>query len=83
MRNLDHLEMPAADLVTATAMLADLVCDLGSAKGRQHEEAHAQALWVANRVRDEMKVFFETVLTEVEAASAAGRAEVSTPRNPT
>lgn len=74
MRNLDHLEMPAADLATATAMLADLVCDLGSTKGRSHEDAHAKALWVANRVRDEMKVFQDKIIEEVEAASAAGRA---------
>lgn len=73
MRKLDHLEMPAADLATATSMLADLVCNLGSAQGSLHEETHAKALWIANRVRDDMKVFFETVLAEVEAASAAGR----------
>jgi hypothetical protein len=73
MSNLDHLEMPAADLVTATAMLADLVCDLGSARGRLHEDTHAKALWIANRVRNDMAGFFETVLAEVEAASAAGR----------
>jgi len=75
MSNLDHLEMPAADLVTATAMLADLVCDLGSAQGRIHEETHAKALWIANRVRDDMRGFFETVLNEVEAAPSAGRIE--------
>ena len=74
MIDLDHLEMPAADLVTATAMLADLVCDLGSAEGRLHEQTHAQALWIATRVRDDMKSFFETVLAEVESASAARRA---------
>jgi hypothetical protein len=73
MRNLDHLEMPAADLVTATAMLADLVCDLGSAPGRLHEDTHAKALWIATRVRNDMKSFFETVLAEVESASAARR----------
>ncbi|ACI93247.1 hypothetical protein OCAR_6133 [Afipia carboxidovorans OM5] len=71
--SLDHLEMPAAELATATALLAALVCDLGSSQGRQHEEAYARALWVANRVRDEMNDFFETVLAEVEAASASGR----------
>lgn len=69
MSNIDRLEYPAADLVTATAMLADLVCDLGSAEGRQHEETHAQALWVANRVRDEMKALFESVILEIESAA--------------
>ena len=76
MRKLDHLESPAADLVTATKMLADLVCDLGTSQGRLHEETHAQALWIANRLRDEMAAFFDTVLTEVEAASAAVRVEL-------
>jgi hypothetical protein len=69
-RNLDALEVPAADLVTATSLLADLVCELGTCPGRLNEEAHAKALWIANRVRDDMREFFNAVLVEVEANAA-------------
>jgi len=68
MSNIDRLESPAADLVTATAMLADLVCSLGTSN-RLCEETHAQALWIANRVRDDMKALFESTIEEIEAAA--------------
>lgn len=62
MNNIGKLEYPAANLVAATALLADFACHTETTC----PEVHAQIHWLANRVRDDAKVLFDALLAEIE-----------------
>ena len=71
---IDKLEMPVGDLATASDLLADLVCSLGTSP-KLDEQAFARALWIANRVRDDANALWSMVIEAIEERpqSSAGR----------
>lgn len=68
MSNIGKFEYSAFNLVAATSLLADQVCHTECTS----DEAKAQLLWIASRVRDDMQAFYENLMKEIEQWPAGG-----------